>query len=190
MSRMPATRMPGLSSLKMAKWLAVAAVLAASPLAARAQTTTSTPVCVRPAPGSDVAEPEDLRSKNGVLDVELFYRKIIDTNGSAHYCYIAPDGSEAPNLRVRPGDLLILRLKNEIAPDPLDSPQSNDAPSAPVVTKAGAKPVSTHTMAMSGECAGKEMTASATNIHFHGLDVPPVCHQDDVLNTLIEPGAP
>ena len=190
MSRMPATRVPGFSSPKMAKWLTVAAVLAASPLAARAQTTTSTPACVRPARGSDVAEPEDLRSKNGVLEVELLYRKIIDTNGSAHYCYIAPDGSEAPNLRVRPGDLLILRLKNEIAPDPLDSPQSNDAPSAPVVTKASAKPVSTHPMSMSGECAGKEMTASATNIHFHGLDVPPVCHQDDVLNTLIEPGAP
>jgi FtsP/CotA-like multicopper oxidase with cupredoxin domain len=30
----------------------------------------------------------------------------------------------------------------------------------------------------------------ATNLHFHGLSVPPVCHQDDVLNTLIAPGGP
>ena len=29
-----------------------------------------------------------------------------------------------------------------------------------------------------------------TNLHFHGLTVPPVCHQDDVLKTLIPPGAP
>jgi FtsP/CotA-like multicopper oxidase with cupredoxin domain len=32
------------------------------------------------------------------------------------------------------------------------------------------------------------MSASSTNLHFHGLSVPPVCHQDDVLNTLIQPG--
>ena len=25
------------------------------------------------------------------------------------------------------------------------------------------------------------MTATSTNLHFHGLTVPPVCHQDDVL---------
>jgi FtsP/CotA-like multicopper oxidase with cupredoxin domain len=25
------------------------------------------------------------------------------------------------------------------------------------------------------------------NVHFHGLNVPPVCHQDDVINTLIQP---
>ncbi len=34
------------------------------------------------------------------------------------------------------------------------------------------------------------MTISSTNVHFHGLNVPPKCHQDDVLNTLIQPGTP
>ncbi len=34
------------------------------------------------------------------------------------------------------------------------------------------------------------MDAVATNLHFHGLSVPPVCHQDDVLHTLIGPGDP
>jgi len=43
---------------------------------------------------------------------------------------------------------------------------------------------------MHGECADGEMTAASTNVHFHGLDVPPVCHQDDVLNTMIRPGDP
>jgi len=32
------------------------------------------------------------------------------------------------------------------------------------------------------------MTATSTNLHFHGLTIPPVCHQDDVLNTSIQPG--
>ena len=34
------------------------------------------------------------------------------------------------------------------------------------------------------------MNALATNLHFHGTTVPPVCHQDDVLHTLIQPGDP
>ena len=29
------------------------------------------------------------------------------------------------------------------------------------------------------------MTSLSTNLHFHGLTIPPVCHQDDVLKTLI-----
>jgi FtsP/CotA-like multicopper oxidase with cupredoxin domain len=32
------------------------------------------------------------------------------------------------------------------------------------------------------------MSAFATNLHFHGLMLPPICHQDDVLKTLIQPG--
>ena len=34
------------------------------------------------------------------------------------------------------------------------------------------------------------MSAAATNLHFHGLSVPPLCHQDETLRTLIEPGDP
>lgn len=34
------------------------------------------------------------------------------------------------------------------------------------------------------------MSAAATNLHFHGLAVPPLCHQDETLRTLIEPGDP
>jgi FtsP/CotA-like multicopper oxidase with cupredoxin domain len=34
------------------------------------------------------------------------------------------------------------------------------------------------------------MTAISTNLHFHGLTVPPVCHEDDVLKTSISPGDP
>ena len=140
--------------------------------------------CPRPAPGSTVTEPEELRSQNGVLNVELAYRKSADGSGGARYCYLAPDGSEAPTLRVKPGDLLILRLKNEIPAERADAIHSGPA-DTPRMAKA-----STHPMRMASKCAGGEMAPAATNIHFHGLDVPPVCHQDDVLNTMIEPGAP
>ena len=39
-------------------------------------------------------------------------------------------------------------------------------------------------------CVSGAMTATSTNLHFHGLTVPPVCHQDDVLRTSIQPNDP
>src|SRR5262249_15431689 len=77
-------------------------------------------------------------------------------------------GSEAPTLRLKPGDLLILRLKNE-------------EPKAPASQHE-------HEHAASHGCTTAAMSPTATNLHFHGMSVPPVCHQDDVLNTMIQPG--
>jgi len=119
--------------------------------------------------GAIVPEPEDLRSENGVLKVELTYRSSLEANGSRRYCYRSKNGSEAPTLRLRPGDLLILHLRNALS---LPSSQGR----TPAMHS------------MPDRCAGVEMNAATTNIHFHGLDLPPVCHQDDVLNTLVEPG--
>jgi FtsP/CotA-like multicopper oxidase with cupredoxin domain len=34
------------------------------------------------------------------------------------------------------------------------------------------------------------MTPISTNLHFHGMTVPPVCHQDDVIQTSIQPDDP
>ena len=39
-------------------------------------------------------------------------------------------------------------------------------------------------------CVSGAMTAKSTNLHFHGLTIPPVCHQDDVLKTSISPSDP
>ena len=61
-----------------------------------------------------MAEPEDLHSENGVLKAELTIRNAPDPDGSVRYCYIDGAGNESPNLRVRPGDLVILELKNEL----------------------------------------------------------------------------
>ena len=120
----------------------------------------------RPAVGSIVGEPEDLRSSHGELRVDLDYRTSVDASGETHFCYVSTDGSEAPTLRLQPGDLLILRLKNA-------EPHGAAAP---------------HLHSTQPGCTTGVMSPTSTNVHFHGLTIPPVCHQDDVLNTLIQPG--
>src|SRR5277367_1226385 len=142
----------------------------AAPLCAFAQQGSQRPCPLRPVAGSVVGEPEDLRSRNRVLRVDLAYRNFVGANGQTSYCYVSKDGAEAPTLRMKPGDLLILHLKNEI--------------SSPAVANVDKPP----RHVMPGACASGEMTAVSTNLHFHGLTVPPVCHQDDVLNTMIQPG--
>jgi FtsP/CotA-like multicopper oxidase with cupredoxin domain len=32
------------------------------------------------------------------------------------------------------------------------------------------------------------MTPLSANLHFHGLTVPALCHEDDVLKTVVQPG--
>lgn len=36
----------------------------------------------------------------------------------------------------------------------------------------------------------KKFRIISTNLHFHGLTIPPICHQDDVLKTSLQPGDP
>src|SRR5579862_3883810 len=83
--------------------------------------------CPRPAQRSQVPEPEDLHSVDGVLKVELTVRSYAEKDGSVRYCYLLPDGNQAPTLRLNPGDELILHLKNEITAAP-ESPAVSSAP--------------------------------------------------------------
>jgi FtsP/CotA-like multicopper oxidase with cupredoxin domain len=140
-------------------------------------------ICPRPAIGSVVAEPEDLRSRNGVLEADLTARDVPDAHGNALYCYTDAAGRESPTLRVKPGDLVILHLKNALT--------EMDA------AKSSAMATHVHHASSSGSidhgpesCGNGEMSAVSTNLHFHGLTIPPVCHQDDVLKTLVHPGEP
>src|SRR5579863_7066100 len=131
--------------------------------------------CSRPAIGSTVPEPPELRSQGGVLRVDLTLRNGPAANGQMRYCYVAADGTVSPTLRLQPGDLLILHLKNALTTQakPTDTHQH---------TTASAKANSA-----TDPCQRGEMTAFATNLHFHGLAIPPVCHQDEVLKTTINP---
>jgi FtsP/CotA-like multicopper oxidase with cupredoxin domain len=134
-------------------------------------------VCSRPLPGSIVAEPEDLRSRNGVLKVELTAFNAKQSDGSIRYCFIDENGAESPTLRVSPGDLVILTLKNN------STASSSDAATAHQHMHGDAEK-------NGNSCASELMTRESTNLHFHGLTIPPVCHQDDVMHTSIQPGDP
>ena len=140
----------------------------------------------RPLPGSPVNNPLDLYSQNGVLTVDLLLQNGIDLAGFMHYCYIYTyqgQPIEAPTLRLNPGDRLILNVTNNIQPpyEPTGArPQHNQHK---------AMHQAHHAMSPDDPCNGM-MIESATNVHFHGLNVPPVCHQDDVLNTAIQSGDP
>jgi FtsP/CotA-like multicopper oxidase with cupredoxin domain len=136
--------------------------------------------CPRPSPGGTVPEPEDLRSQDGVLKAALTLRSHLEADGSMRYCYLLADGAQSPTLRLSPGDLLILSLKNELS-EPGSSTAGTTSPHAHAMVT-GANP--------SDPCLSGAMTAVSTNLHFHGLTLPPLCHQDDVLKTSIQPHDP
>lgn len=144
------------------------------------RSTQAVQACMRASEGSEVSEPVDLRSKHGVLKVQLTVRSTLDANGNMRYCYVDAQGNQAPTLRVQPGDTLIVTLKNEISLPPT---AATDGSSTHNAMKHAA-------FADHDPCMGGEMSPAATNFHFHGLAIPPVCHEDDTLKTLIEPGDP
>ena len=131
--------------------------------------------CPRPEVGTRILEPPDLFSHNGVLEITLTAHRSRTAPGSYRYCFIDEHGNESPTLRVNPGDLVTIHLKNGMTGTPAaDSPHmahgKMNGPSAP--------------------CSGGAMTELTTNLHFHGLTIPPTCHADEVLKTLIQPGDP
>lgn len=125
--------------------------------------------CLRYQEGSIVTDPPELRSVNGLLKAVLTIRNSVDQYGHMRYCYTDEHGNQAPTLRLHPGDTLSLTLRNEIS---LVSGQS----------AVGRRRVS------HDPCAGGAMTPDFTNLHFHGLAISPVCHQDESLKTAIAPG--
>ena len=96
--------------------LVVAVLIMATTAGARASAapTPSSELCPRPAAGSEIAEPHDLRSEHGILAIELTVHDSRQADGSVRYRYQASDGSYSPTLRVHPGDLLLLKLKNDL----------------------------------------------------------------------------
>lgn len=136
-----------------------------------AQPQSSTQICPRPAAGATIFNPPELRSRNGKLEVTLHlkYQQTAVSEGPPRYCYLNDDGIESPTLRVRPGDELVIHLHNDLAP-------------------AGDSTFSKHEMmprTADDDCAGGSMDPSTTNLHFHGMTIPPTCHQDEVIRTAV-----
>src|SRR5580693_6254509 len=131
----------------------------------------------RPATGSVVNDPYSISSQNGVLSAKFTLAHSVDQSGYTHYCY-KYDASgqivEAPTLRLNPGDTMNLEVINRI--------KDNDAMKMKMTMPAS----------KGGQICGDggAVTLDSTNVHFHGLNVPPICHQDDVIDTLIQPGSP
>jgi FtsP/CotA-like multicopper oxidase with cupredoxin domain len=151
---------------------------------ASAATTSNTAdqVCARFSGGSVVSAPPELRSQNGVLEVTMQFLATNDSQGLLRYCYVTSTGLEAPTLRVNPGDQLIIHFQNNL---PANLTPPTPASMAGMNMTLAAK--DTPTTISSSACNGA-MSAAATNIHFHGTNVAPVCGQDEVIHTLIAPG--
>ena len=145
----------------------------------------------RPLPGSAVQNPLDLYSQNGVLRVDLTLQNQLFLDGFMHYCYVymyQGQQIEAPTLRLNPGDQLILNLTDNLqAPFDQSSKHKMGHMNMGHAHETAGKH---HVPGPDDPCNGGTILPSSTNMHFHGLNIPPVCHQDDVINTIIQSGDP
>lgn len=131
--------------------------------------------CPRYAPGSVVQDPPALYSQNGKLVVNFTYQTELDENGDARFCFKTPDGKESPTLFLNPGDDLVLNVKNLVSPNSPGLPPMKMAADGIVVSAANV-------------CGAATMTAASVNVHYHGANVSPSCHSDEVIRTLINTG--
>ena len=138
-------------------------------------------ICARYSAGSVVSPPPELESQNGVLEVTMKFLTVTDSQGLVRYCYVTDTGLEAPTLRVSPGDQLIIHFQNLL---PAASSANGSDNMAGMKMTLSANDASTGT---SPSCNGT-MGTNVTNIHFHGTNVAPVCGQDEVIHTLVQPG--
>jgi FtsP/CotA-like multicopper oxidase with cupredoxin domain len=145
---------------------------------------------LRPSPGSPVLNPLDLYSQNGVLTVDLTLQNQKEDDGFMHYCYnymYQGQVVEAPTFRLNPGDRLIVNLTDNI-----QSPYDRYKGDQKVMTMEhshGMAPAH-GAKAPDDPCLGQEVLPGSTNIHFHGMNISPICHEDDVINTIIQSGDP
>ena len=171
--------------------------LAAGPLSS----SSSTGGCPDLTPGSTITAPTDLFSQNGILEVTLNLQTDVDAAGRQRYCYVTDTGLVSPNLRVNPGDTLFIHFYNQIpaglvpvVPEVMPAmPRMKSMSHGSTNGMAAGMQVTLHANADTGTstssaCDGGAMNASVSNLHFHGLNVSPVCHSDEVVNTLVQPG--
>lgn len=153
------------------KWWICTLTCALAPMTgvaqARARAQRVAPVedaCPRPAAGSAVENPPALFSSNGALQVSFSYQTRMDDHNRQLFCFMTPEGLQNPTLHVNPGELLLVTVTNNT-------------------------PEGMHPMAMSGpNCGASTMNSASVNLHYHGTNIAPVCGQDEVIKTIINPG--
>ena len=123
-------------------------------------------VCPRPPVGSEIAQPPDLYSVNGVLETSLSYYTSTDDEGRTLFCFVTPDAKQSPTLHVLPGDRIKIHLTNRLPPE-----------------------TGGMDMAIVGTvCGDPDQTDTSVNMHFHGMNVTPACHGDEVIHTVVNAG--
>jgi FtsP/CotA-like multicopper oxidase with cupredoxin domain len=153
-----------MTHLRFRLWLTIAVLVTPISLSAQARS-----ACPRYSAGSTVTNPPALFSQNGGLTVNLSYNTAQDADGRTLYCFTTPEGTESPTLHVRPGDHLIVRVKNNL----------------PTPSPATVMQMATNAATL---CGAATMDASSMNIHYHGTNTSPTCHQDEVIHTIINSG--
>jgi FtsP/CotA-like multicopper oxidase with cupredoxin domain len=157
--------------------------------------------CPRFPVGTVVVQPEDLFSENGVLQLNFLYQTSVDQNGNVLYCFVNQDGAQSPTLHVHPGDVIVMTVTNNV-------PASTSSSSVFSSTKGDRYrkwsvgrlgDMGKLMQSMSGasgvaqggdaQCGDAMMTSSSVNVHFHGTNTAPLCHQDEVVRTLINSGS-
>ncbi len=120
---------------------------------------TSSSFCSRPPAGSVVTNPPEIQNSKASTPVNFTVLNI----APGQNCYLADGNLEAPTLRVTPSKKdLVLRLTNRLSGQSL--------------------PVSQQTL-----CVGGMAPPNSTSLHYHGLNISPTCHQDEVVKTVIKP---
>ena len=130
----------------------------------------TTRTCEDAPTGGLLTESPHLYSADGALTVTLSYVTSVGSEGNVRFCYLTPDGKQNPTLHLKAGEHLRLQLRNETTLIQSTSSMAMD---------------------MSGHgapCGSAVMTDQTTNLHFHGTSAKPVCHQDDALRTMVNPG--
>jgi FtsP/CotA-like multicopper oxidase with cupredoxin domain len=121
--------------------------------------------------------PREIASAGGALEITLTVRQ-----EGERLCYVESGNAEAPVLRLKPGDRLTIHLANEIADaGPLQLFQSKpklDEANKPVEAERGFYPVI---------AGARHLPTGRTNLHLHGLPVPPVAPADEVLKGCADP---
>jgi FtsP/CotA-like multicopper oxidase with cupredoxin domain len=112
-----------------------------------------------------VANAPSLFSSDGVLAVRFSYQHTFDSAGRELFCFMTPDGLQNPTLHVNPGDHLQITVTNNLPPDTGSMSMGVSPPN----------------------CGAATMTNSSLNIHYHGTNTSPTCHQDEVIKTIINP---
>jgi FtsP/CotA-like multicopper oxidase with cupredoxin domain len=136
----------------------------------------TTPLCAHLAPGEIVRNPRDIGNRKAI--------DFIIHADADRKCYLSPDKNkqgrfeEAPTIRFKPNrnmSTITLNLKNDLPGEPPAM-----SPRTAMTPKAKDPCVDTDAMGMPPK--------DASNLHFHGFNVSPQCHQDEVIKTVIQPG--